>query len=148
MQEDVYQGDGLNLYAYCRNNPVMYYDPSGYACGGTGEIAGDGGENNFRSKYNAGELYESHIIYNEHRIDAIAEIEIHKDRLILKDMAMYSNEGDIPNQIGIGALSKWLKDVKNQARSQGFRELQIIAQRAEHSTSANPGHVIDKIYIL
>ena len=31
MQEDVYQGDGLNLYAYCRNNPVMYYDPSGYS---------------------------------------------------------------------------------------------------------------------
>lgn len=31
MQADVYQGDGLNLYAYCANNPVMYYDPSGYA---------------------------------------------------------------------------------------------------------------------
>ncbi len=29
-QEDTYRGDGLNLYAYCRNNPVMYYDPSGY----------------------------------------------------------------------------------------------------------------------
>ena len=31
LQEDVYRGDGLNLYAYCANNPVMYYDPSGYA---------------------------------------------------------------------------------------------------------------------
>ena len=30
MQEDVYQGDGLNLYAYCGNNPVVYWDPSGY----------------------------------------------------------------------------------------------------------------------
>ena len=30
-QEDVYQGDGLNLYTYCRNSPVVYYDPSGYA---------------------------------------------------------------------------------------------------------------------
>ena len=31
-QEDPYRGDGLNLYAYCANNPVTYYDPSGYAC--------------------------------------------------------------------------------------------------------------------
>ena len=31
LQEDTYRGDGLNLYAYCANNPVMYYDPSGYA---------------------------------------------------------------------------------------------------------------------
>ncbi len=30
LQEDVYRGDGLNLYAYCTNNPVVYYDPSGY----------------------------------------------------------------------------------------------------------------------
>ena len=30
-QEDVYRGDGLNLYAYCGNNPVMYVDPSGYS---------------------------------------------------------------------------------------------------------------------
>ena len=30
-QEDVYRGDGLNLYAYCGSNPVMYVDPSGYA---------------------------------------------------------------------------------------------------------------------
>jgi len=33
LQEDTYYGDGLNLYAYCRNNPVRYYDPSGHdAC--------------------------------------------------------------------------------------------------------------------
>ena len=29
-QEDTYRGDGLNLYAYCKNNPVVYYDPSGH----------------------------------------------------------------------------------------------------------------------
>lgn len=31
-QEDTYRGDGLNLYAYCSNNPVYYVDPSGYWC--------------------------------------------------------------------------------------------------------------------
>ena len=28
-QEDSYRGDGLNLYAYCQNNPIFYSDPSG-----------------------------------------------------------------------------------------------------------------------
>ncbi len=31
IQEDVYRGDGLNLYAYCQNNPVGYWNLSGYA---------------------------------------------------------------------------------------------------------------------
>ena len=31
LQEDTYYGDGLNLYAYCHNNPVGYVDPSGHA---------------------------------------------------------------------------------------------------------------------
>ena len=30
-QEDPYKGAGLNLYAYCDNNPVIYFDPSGYS---------------------------------------------------------------------------------------------------------------------
>ena len=30
-QEDVIYNDGLNLYAYCDSNPVMYCDPSGFA---------------------------------------------------------------------------------------------------------------------
>ncbi len=30
MQEDEYHRDEINLYAYCANNPVDYYDPSGY----------------------------------------------------------------------------------------------------------------------
>lgn len=29
-QEDTYRGDGLNLYAYCANNPIFYVDPSGH----------------------------------------------------------------------------------------------------------------------
>ena len=31
IQEDVIYNDGLNLYAYCNSNPVMYSDPSGFA---------------------------------------------------------------------------------------------------------------------
>ena len=28
-KEDTYRGDGLNIYAYCANNPIYYVDPSG-----------------------------------------------------------------------------------------------------------------------
>ncbi len=39
LQEDTYRGDGLNLYAYCANNPVMYFDPSGFALCVNGKTA-------------------------------------------------------------------------------------------------------------
>ena len=34
-QEDRYRGDGLNLYAYCDNNPINYIDSTGYSCNKT-----------------------------------------------------------------------------------------------------------------
>ena len=45
MQEDSYWGDGLNLYVYCGNSPVVYSDPSGYAknCPPASQNGGDAG---------------------------------------------------------------------------------------------------------
>ena len=40
-QEDTYYGDGLNLYEYCKNNPVLYRDPSGHDAVNQGNLYGD-----------------------------------------------------------------------------------------------------------
>jgi len=72
-QEDVYRGDGLNLYTYCKNNPVTYYDPSGFGgednCGGkdkTEDVNSEGtGETGSHHKMR-GEIYrDGELIYGE-----------------------------------------------------------------------------------
>ena len=54
-QEDEIYNDGLNLYAYCNSNPVMYSDPSGFAA--TQSLNGcnpkNGGEKDSKSSTNS-----------------------------------------------------------------------------------------------
>lgn len=64
------------------------------------------------SQFKTGDLYEDSIDGDGHRIDALAEVEVDRDRLILKDVAIYSNEGDIPNQIGTNEFKTWLDAIK------------------------------------
>jgi len=102
-----------------------------------------GGQGNNSSKFKDGELYEDFIEVDGHRIEALAEVKIDNNTLTLKDLAIYSNEGDIPNQIGHIPFLKWKSVVSDEAKSLGFDKLRIMAQRAMHSISANPGKTID-----
>ena len=45
-------------------------------------------------------------------------------------------------------MKKWLAKVKELARNQGFKQLQIIGQRAQHSTFANHSSLINSTFNL
>jgi len=72
-QEDVYRGDGLNLYTYCKNNPVTYYDPSGFCgednCGGrdkTEDVNNEGTGETGSHHTMRGEIYrDGELIYGD-----------------------------------------------------------------------------------
>lgn len=93
-------------------------------------------------------MYEDSVVVGNHTIEALAEVEIDGNRLILKDIAIYSTEGNIPNEIGFVEFKSWQNFIKKQAKDQGFNQLQIIGQRAQHSTSANLGSKINSIFDL
>lgn len=76
-------------------------------------------------------------------IGVLTETVVEGDTLILKDVSIYSNVGDIKNQVGVKDFVQ-LKNIFSQsAKEQGFKVLKIIAKRMPNSTSANPGHGID-----
>ena len=79
MQEDVYQGDGLNLYAYCGNNPVVYYDPSGYAstsigkaCPPQGKISESVDESDSKTNWEAHNVVNYAKLKEQYRVSELA----------------------------------------------------------------------------
>ena len=71
-QEDVIYNDGLNLYAYCSSNPVMYEDPSGYAGGsvkqktcGSKESGSETSRTNWGAEHGKGNVKHNNAIETE-----------------------------------------------------------------------------------
>ena len=96
------------------------------------------------------DMYEETMVVNGHVIDALAEVHVVKDgkRLFLDSVTIYARDGDIPNEVGASAFMRWLKKIRGKAKKEGFQELEFRAERALHSTSANPGRKIDRAYDL
>jgi len=90
-----------------------------------------------------GELFERSIkLGNGANVSAIAETVVNNKTLTLKDIAIYSNVGDIPNTVGPSQFIDALGAIKQQAIAEGFETLVITGQRVANSTSTNPGKEI------
>lgn len=98
--------------------------------------------------FNKGDLYEDKINVNDIEVEGMAEIDIDGDTLILKDIAIYANGGDVKGQIGVKNIMAWVKEVMQKAKEEGFSKLRIKGKRVQNSSSANPGHFIDMIFDL
>lgn len=96
------------------------------------------------TKFKHGELYETIVDTAEGQVGMVAEVFIDGANLTLKDIAIYAVESGEP----LSGLSREMIRAKTQlikdAIADGFDTLRIVAERAEHSTSAKPGKLIDR----
>ena len=120
MQEDVYWGSGLNLYAYCKNSPIMYYDPSGYTennlspdgnCVGSGKVGTGKGEeqSNNRVLHQGVDDPDGNYLYRTIRSDEVIE-----NGLAAKNPdAEYSLTGHVISNGKEGYASQYISTTKD-----------------------------------
>ena len=112
LSEDTYYGDGLNLYAYCHNNPVRYVDPSGHIC--------EEKYQELKKKVDEGGTLsdkEKRQVYEYEQNKNIGTSILPPDDLIVRDFAFLNSEGKI----------EWEKWAPNGGRVAGtIKENQTI----------------------
>jgi len=96
-----------------------------------------------------GGVYETTMKLKDGNIvDAIAEVVVDGQHLLLNHIAIYPRGGDIPNQVGYAAFKQLTHTVQSLAYQGGFTTLRLYGERVFNSTSANPGMVIDRTFDL
>ena len=78
-------------------------------------------------------------------VDFLADIELLEKRTILhvKDVIIYPRSQTALKGLISREMFKLRSEIIDAARQLGFKGIRITGQRAEHSTSANPGHSVD-----
>ena len=113
-QEDVIYNDGLNLYAYCSSNPVMYADPSGYQSNKNQgnlnpcEITKSAAENS-KIEIKAGKNFKDHFIRHKNLLENITGKKYSKYKTngqeFLNDIGEIIDDG-LVKYVGKGTLKK------------------------------------------
>lgn len=84
-------------------------------------------------------------------IDLLADRAVVGNRLELTNIAFYPTDAvgnTAANSFGNQAISNTLEALKDQARSQGFKELRVQFERSAGSSSAKPGKIFDQTFKL
>ena len=102
-QEDSYNADGLNLYAYCRNNPVSYVDPSGNICDSAAETIRRKIMTN-QASLNERKKYEAYIRNKARNGNELSDKQIHAYQESLSSRNAYKpGTGIIPYDAALAA---------------------------------------------
>ncbi|GLC30966.1 peptidoglycan-binding protein [Clostridium omnivorum] len=118
----------------------IYFGSQPVAASGMRVISEGGSKATFKN----GDLFETAIIGKSGvEIGTLADTIVEGDTLILKDISIYSNVGDIKNAVGAKDFVQMKNQIAQLAKEQGFKTLKILGERVMNSTSANPGHGID-----
>ena len=92
--------------------------------------------------FKAGELFEDSIEVNGIHVGLLAETEIDGNTVTLKDIAIYSDQGDVPNEIGSEVFFAWRRKLRKAGKQQKFKLIKGEGIRVPNSSSVNPGHEI------
>jgi len=99
-----------------------------------------------------GEILAGQFTYaNGHSIGILAEQSVVEKTLVLKDIVFYPlnvSGNELKNEFKEGAMLKTLQSLKDYAKSKGYTKLTIQYERAQKSSSKNPGHTVDKTFDL
>ena len=152
-QEDTYRGDGLNLYAYCQNNPVYYIDPTGHQPNCVKDAAtrymaeGMAKEDAYRRAYQELEvsrIAQNYSVLKEKQLNGSITVDeyrqlSHYERLCAGTTGTSNSKLNIDNISAAGNALNHAHEVQQSLGNRNLREQKTVASDGEINTISGYG---------